>query len=162
TQMGRIATDMGATGDPKAADFLLGELKDDQQARARKRPGLPGEVREKIIAALASFTDDTSVGKIGDAALALTSDKKPELALDQFDFFLALARMKDSGPADATIRKAMADPKNAFVKVAALEAVRQAKAVRFTEDVLAVLKETNEDWFKKWVIVPINVFACLT
>lgn len=40
--------------------------------------------------------------------------------------------------------------------------MRQAGAKRFRDDVLGVLRETNEEWFKKWVIVPINVFACLT
>ncbi len=161
TQMGRIAAKMGDTNEPDAAKFLLKELDEDQKARARKKAGLPGEVRDEIIKALAKFTDEKSVEMIGNACLALKSDKDPSLALDQFDFFMALASMKNSPPAEKAVRAAIADAKNAFIKVAAIEAVRQAKAKQYTEDVAKVLAEENEAWHKTWLIVPINVFACL-
>lgn len=161
TTMGRVVHKIAETNDPEAAKFLLKELDDDQKARARKRAGLPGEVRGEIIKALSKFNDEKSVELIGNAALALKSDKDPVLALDQYDFFLALAGMKDSPPADKALRAAIADAKNAFIKVAAIEAVRQAGAKQFANDVAAVLAETNEEWHKKWLIVPINVFACL-
>ncbi|MBX3458902.1 MAG: hypothetical protein KF696_02915 [Planctomycetes bacterium] len=161
TTMGRVVHKIAETNDPDAAKFLLKELDDDQKARARKRAGLPGEVRGEIIKALSKFNDEKSVELIGNAALALKSDKDPVLALDQYDFFLALAGMKNSPPADKALRAAIADAKNPFIKVAAIEAARQAVAKQFANDVAAVLAETNEEWHKKWLIVPINVFACL-
>lgn len=161
TTMGRLVHKMAETNDADAAKFLLKELDEDQKARARKKAGLPGEVRGEIIKALSKFNDEESVGLIGNAALALKSDKDPVLALDQFDFFLALAGMKQSAPAEKALRAAISDAKNAFIKVAAIEAVRQAGAKQFAPDVMAVLAEENEEWHKKWLIVPINVFACL-
>ncbi|MHC4840233.1 MAG: hypothetical protein ACYTDT_04620 [Planctomycetota bacterium] len=159
--MRRILPKMAATNDPKAAKFMLDELEDDQKARKNGKEGLPGEVRAVLIESLAAFTDEKSVTKIGEAALDLDSVKRPELALDQFDFFLALAKMKDVEAANKTIREAIAEEKNPFVKVAAIEAVRQAEAVRFVDDVCNVLREENKEWRTTWHIVPINVFACL-
>lgn len=161
TAMGRIVEKIGATNDKDAAKFLLGELSDDQRDRKHKKAGLPGNVRDKIVAALANFTDEDSVGLIGKAALDLKSASDPTLALDQFDFFKALASMKDIAPADKTLREALADEKNPFVKCAALEAIRQAGATRFTDDVLNILLEDNKEWAQKWLIVPINTLACL-
>ncbi|MCA8937907.1 MAG: hypothetical protein KDB68_17100 [Planctomycetes bacterium] len=161
TAMGRIIEKMGATNEKDAAKYLLGELADDQKQRKRGKAGLPGDVRDKIVAALAKFTDEESVGLIGEAALDLKSDKDPTLALDQFDFFKALATMKDVSAADETLREALADEKNPFIKCAALEAIRQAEASRFTKDVTAILLEDNKDWAQKWLIVPINTLACL-
>src|SRR5690606_22263063 len=126
-----------------------------------KKAGLPGDVRDQIVNALASFTDEESVGLIGKAALDLKSDKDPTLALDQFDFFKSLARMEGVEAADTTIRAALSDAKNPYIKCAALEAVRQAKASRFTDDVVNILLEENEEWARKWLIVPINTLACL-
>ncbi|MEE9310822.1 MAG: hypothetical protein V3V10_00290 [Planctomycetota bacterium] len=159
--MKRILPRMANTGDPKAAKFMLKELAADQKARKDGDAGLPGEVRSILIKSLASFTDDKSVEAIGNAALKLESDKTPVLALDQFDFFLALAKMEKVESANKTIRAAIAHKKNPFVKVAAIEAVRQAGAKRFIEDVCNVLREENEKWRTTWHIVPINVFACL-
>ncbi|MCZ7605044.1 MAG: hypothetical protein M5U25_03030 [Planctomycetota bacterium] len=161
TTMGRLIEKMARTNDKDAAKYLLGELANDQRARKSKKAGLPGEVRDQIINALASFTDEESVGLIGKAALDLKSDKDPTLALDQFDFFKSLARMEGVEAADKTIRAALADAKNPYIKCAALEAVRQAKASRFTDDVVNILLEENEEWARKWLIVPINTMACL-
>ena len=161
TAMGRIVEKMGATNDKDAAKYLLGELADDQKAHKHHKAGLPGNVRDKIVEALAKFTDEDSVALIGKAALDLKSDKEPSLALDQFDFFKALATMKDVEAADTTLRKALADEKNPYVKCAALEAIRQAKAGRFADDVRMILEEDNDAWAKKWLIVPINTLACL-
>lgn len=161
TAMERAIDRIGQSNDKKAVKFLLGELDWDQKQRKGKRAGLPGNVRDKIIGALSAFTDEESVAEIGKAALALKSANDPPLALDQFDFFKALAGMKDSAAADKTLRDALADPKNPYIKCAALEAIRQANASRFVPEVSAILLETNEEWAKKWLIVPINVFACL-
>jgi len=161
TTMGRLIEKMAKTNDKDAAKYLLGELASDQKARKSKKAGLPGDVRDQIINALASFTDEESVGLIGKAALDLKSDKDPTLALDQFDFFKSLARMEGVEAADTTIRAALADAKNPYIKCAALEAVRQAKASRFTDDVVNILLEENEEWARKWLIVPINTLACL-
>lgn len=161
TTMGRLIEKMAKTNDKDAAKYLLGELASDQKARKSKKAGLPGDVRDQIINALASFTDEESVGLIGKAALDLKSDKDPTLALDQFDFFKSLARMEGVEAADTTIRAALSDAKNPYIKCAALEAVRQAKASRFTDDVVNILLEENEEWARKWLIVPINTLACL-
>ncbi|MCL4729098.1 MAG: hypothetical protein KJ044_01505 [Planctomycetes bacterium] len=164
TAMERAVDDMAASNDTEAAKYLLKELADDQKARKSGKKGLPGEVRKRIIAGLARFTDENSVKMIGESALKLNSAPKggdPTLALDQFDFFYALAAMKDSKAADATITSAIADTKNPYIKVAAIEAVRQAGAKRFAEQVIAVLLEENKEWATTWTIVPINVFACL-
>ncbi|MBZ0135131.1 MAG: hypothetical protein K8I27_02015 [Planctomycetes bacterium] len=161
TAMGRVVEKMARTNDKEAAKFLVGELDEDQKARKRKKPGLPGEVRDKIVQALGAFTDEESVKLIGDMALDMKSAKDPTLALDQFDFFRALASMKDIAPADATLRTALGDPENPYIKCAALEAIRQAEASRFTDDVINIVLEDNPDWAKKWLIVPINTFDCL-
>lgn len=164
TGMERAVDEMAASNDAEAAKYLLKELAEDQKARKAGKKGLPGDTRKKIIAGLAKFTDEDSVKLVGEAALKLNSSPKggePALALDQFDFFLALASMSNSASADATIKSAIADAKNPYVKVAAMEAVRQALAKRFIAEVIAVLNETNEDWAKTWTIVPINAFACL-
>ncbi len=164
TGMERAVDEMAASNDADAAKYLLKELAEDQKARKGGKKGLPGDTRKKIISGLAKFTDEDSVKLIGESALKLNSSPKggePALALDQFDFFLALASMSNSASADATIKSAIADAKNPYVKVAAMEAVRQSVAKRFTADVIAVLAETNEDWAKTWTIVPINAFACL-
>ncbi|MCB9934937.1 MAG: hypothetical protein H6840_04510 [Planctomycetes bacterium] len=161
TTMGRLIEKMAQANDKDAAKYLLGELADDQRARKSKKAGLPGDIRDKIVNALAAFTDEESVGLIGKAALDLKSDKDPVLALDQFDFFKSLARMDGVEAADKTIRAALADPKNPYIKCAALEAVRQAKAGRFLDDVVNILLEENQEWAKKWLIVPINTLACL-
>ncbi|MDC1142832.1 hypothetical protein OAU50_07045 [Planctomycetota bacterium] len=159
--MKRVLPQIAETNDPKAAKFLLKELEADQKARKKGKEGLPGEVRTVLIRALASFTDEESVGEIGEAALDLDSAKSPELSLDQFDFFYALAQMEDVEAANATIRTAIADEKNPYVKIAAIEAVRQAHAERFIGDVCNVLREENKEWRTKWHILPVNVFACL-
>lgn len=161
TGMKRAIQSMAGTNDPKACEYLLDELEDDQKARKRGRPGLPGDIRDAIVEALSRFTDPDSVEKIGEMALDLKSDRDPTLALDQFDFFKALAGMDSIEAADETIRKALADEKNAYVKCAALEAIRQTESARFLEDVVAILYEDNEDWSKKWLVVPINVLACI-
>lgn len=159
--MERTVDKLALCNDKEAAKYLLKELSDDQKARKAKKKGLGGGVRKKIVEALAKFTDEESVGLIGKAALDLDSKKDPTLALDQFDFFKSLALMKDVAAADTTIRGALAHKDNAFVKCAALEAIRQSGAKRFALDVIAILKEENEAWHKTWLIVPINVFACL-
>ena len=161
TAMERAVDKMALCNDKEAAKFLLKELSDDQKARKSKKKGLGGNVRKKIVEALSKFTDEESVGLIGKAALDLDSKKEPVLALDQFDFFKSLALMKDVATADQTLRSALAHKDNAFVKCAALEAIRQAGAKRFAVDVIAILKEENTEWHQKWLIVPINVFACL-
>ena len=161
TTMGRLIDKMAKTNEKDAAKYLLKELSDDQAAHKRGKAGLPGDVRDKIVNALSSFTDEDSVGLIGKAALDLKSDKDPTLALDQFDFFKSLARMNGVESADKTIREALSESKNPFIKCAALEAVRQAGAKRFVNDVIAILGEDNEEWVKKWLIVPINTLACL-
>lgn len=161
TAMGRTIEKIGRTNDKDAAKFLVGELEADQKARKRRKPGLPGDVRDKIIQALGQFTDEESVKLIGDMALGMKSGSDPTLALDQFDFFKALAGMKDVAAADETVRKALTDPQNPYIKCAALEAVRQTGASRFADDVVSILLEDNEAWAKQWLIVPINVFACL-
>lgn len=164
TAMERAVDQMAAANDPEAAKFLLKELSDDQKARKSGKKGLPGDVRKKIVTGLAKFTDEDSVKMVGEAALKLNSAPKggdPTLALDQFDFFLALAGMSESKAADATISAAVAESKNPYLKVAAIEAVRQAGAKRFAEQVINVLAEENKEWATLWTIVPINVFACL-
>jgi len=164
TAMERAITEMAGTNDPDAAKYLLKELSDDQKARKSGRKGLPGDVRKCIVLGLSKFTDEDSVKMIGEAALKLNSAPSggdPTLALDQFDFFLALAGMTNSASADTTLRTALAEGKNPYVKVAALEAVRQAVAKRFIDDVIKVLLEENESWAKTWTIVPINTLACL-
>lgn len=164
TAMERAIDDMAASNDPDAAKYLLKELTDDQKARKSGKKGLPGDARKKIVAGLAKFTDEESVKMIGDAALKLNSSPKggdPTLALDQFDFFRTLAGMTDVAVADSTLRTALTDKENPFLKVAALEAIRQAGAKRFIDDVIAILLEENEKWAKIWTIVPINTLACL-
>lgn len=163
SRMVRAAKNLGNTNEAKAADFLLDLLEDDQKARKRDKAGLPGEVRDAVTEALGKFTNADAVEKIGKAALKLDSSpkKNPVLALDQFDFFKALAGMKDVKAADETIRKALSDNKNPYVKCAALEAIRQVGASRFVDDVVGILLEDNDAWAKDWIIVPINVFACL-
>lgn len=164
TGMERAVDEMAGANDAEAAKYLLKELGDDQKARKSGKKGLPGDVRKKIVSGLAKFTDEDSVKLIGESALKLNSSPKggdPTLALDQFDFFHALAAMKDSKAADATLISAIADAKNPYIKVAAIEAVRQAAAKRFAENVIAVLAEENKEWATIWTIVPINVFACL-
>jgi hypothetical protein len=159
--MGRIVEKMAGTNEKDAAKFLVSELDTDQKLRKRGRAGLPGDVRDKIIASLAKFTDEESVELIGGMALGMKSDKEPVLALDQFDFFKALAGMKDVEAADNTLRTALADAKNPYIKCAALEAIRQTGAKRFTDDVVQILYEDNKEWAQKWLIVPINTFTCL-
>lgn len=161
TAMGRTAERIGRLNTEEAAEFLVEELEADQKARRSKRPGLPGEVRDKIVTALGSFTNETAVKLIGDMALGMKSAKQPTLALDQFDFFKALAGMEDIPAADETLRTALADPENPYIKCAALEAIRQQEATRFTQDVLKIILEENEAWSKEWLIVPINTFTCL-
>jgi hypothetical protein len=161
TAMGRLVDKMAATNEKDAAKFLLQELADDQRARKSKKAGLPGDVRNRIVDGLSKFTDEESVGLIGKAALDLNSEKEPTLALDQFDFFKSLARMEGVAAADKTLRDALTDAKNPYIKCAALEAIRQVAAKRFLDDVCNILREENEAWAKTWLIVPINVFACL-
>jgi hypothetical protein len=161
TAMGRLIDKMAATNQKDAAKYLLAELDADQKARKAKKAGLPGDVRDKIVDGLSRFTDEESVGLIGKAALNLDSNKTPILALDQFDFFKSLARMEGVAAADKTLREALQDPKNPYIKCAALEAIRQAAAKRFLDDVCNVLREENELWSKTWLIVPINTLACL-
>jgi hypothetical protein len=161
TRLNRLATQIGSLNNAEACRFLLRELEDDQRNRARNRPALPGRVRETLIRVLGGFTDEPSVELIGNAALSLRSMQNPELALDQLDYLLALAQMDEIDAADAALRAAIAEPRNAYLKVAAIEAVRQAGAARFVPDVTAVLREQNEDWARRWLIVPINVFTCL-
>ena len=161
TAMGRTAERIGRLNTQEAAEFLVEELEADQKARKRGKPGLPGEVRDKIITALGKFTNEESVQLIGDMALKMKSAKEPTLALDQFDFFKALAGMENIEVADATLRTALSDPENPYIKCAALEAIRQQEATRFTDDVINIILEENEAWAKQWLIVPINVFDCL-
>ncbi|MCC6463750.1 MAG: hypothetical protein IT463_00255 [Planctomycetes bacterium] len=164
TAMERAVEDIGASGTPEAAKFLLGELASDQKDRKKGKKGLPGEVRKKIILALSKFKDEASVKLIGQGALDLNSAPKggdPTLALDQFDFFLALSNMEGVAAADDAVKAAIADNDNPYVKVAALEAVRQAGAARFVDAACGVLREENDAWAKEWRIVPINALACL-
>lgn len=164
TQMERSVAEIAALNFTDAAEFLLDLLAEDQADRKKSKAGLPGDLRRKVILALAKFTEEACVKLVGDAARKLDSSPKsgdPALALDQFDFFLALANMTASPAADDTLRAATCDPKNPYVKVAALEAVRQAVARRLVDDVVKVLNERNVEWAKTWTIVPINAFACL-
>lgn len=161
TAMGRTAERIGNLNTKEAAEFLVEELEKDQKERRRGKPGLPGEVRDKIITGLGKFTNADAVTLIGEMALGMKSAKEPTLALDQFDFFKALAGMKEVPAADETLRKALADEDNPYIKCAALEAIRQQEATRFTGDVTKILLEENEAWSKEWLIVPINVFTCL-
>jgi hypothetical protein len=161
TAMGRLIDKIAATNEKDAAKYLLAELDADQKARKAKKAGLPGDLRDKIVDGLSRFTDEESVGLIGKAALNLDSSKTPTLALDQFDFFKSLARMEGVAAADKTLREALEDPKNPYIKCAALEAIRQVAAKRFLDDVCNILREENELWSKTWLIVPINTLACL-
>ncbi len=166
TKMKRIVGKIADVNTVEAAEFLLDRLAGDQKARKQradsKNPDkLPSGVRDAIVEALSRFTNEEAVGMIGEMALALKSDREPTLALDQFDYFKALAGMNGIDPAEKTLRQALSDDSNPYVKVAAVEAIRQAKAGSFIEDVAAILREDNEDWANKWLIVPINVLACL-
>ena len=160
-KMSRAVLAMGAAGTPEARDFLLDLLAQDQKARKGKKPGLPGDVRKNLISAMGSFSDEASVVKIGEAIAKIDSLKDPSSALDQFDLFFPLARMEKSESAMQVITGALSNPKNPYVKVAALEAVRQGGNQRFVDAVVAILREDNKEWWEKWKIVPINVFACL-
>src|SRR5690606_29175326 len=91
TQMGRIALRIADLNEPDAAAFLLKELSDDQAARARNKAGLPGHLRDAVIRSLSRFTNEECIGLIGNAALSLRSDRDNALAIDQLDYFLALA-----------------------------------------------------------------------
>lgn len=163
TKMGRAVDALANAKTPEARDYLLGVLADDQKERKNKKPGLPGDVRKKVIMALSTFTDDESVGKIGESVVKIDSLKDPVTALDQFDFLLALARMKNA-TADKIIIGALTvsgKTANPYIKCAALEAVRQAGDARFIDAVVGIMKEDNKEWWNKWKIVPINMFACL-
>ncbi len=159
-RMGAAADAIGASEAPEALTFLLDTIKRDHEA-ARQGKGLPGDVRSRLLAATSKFSDEASVEKIGSMATAIASDRTPSLAMDQFDFFLTLATMKESAAAARHLEKALADRKNPYIKAATLEAVRQSKNARHLEAVLKILGEDNTDWINKWKIVPINVFACL-
>lgn len=164
TRMGRAIENMAAAKTPEARDHLLGLLAEDQKDRKNRKPGLPGEVRKKLLMALSTFSDDESVSKIGEAVLKIDSVKDPASALDQFDFLLALVRMKESAPAQQVVSNALSfagKPANPYIKCAALEAIRQGGDSRYVDGVVAVIKEENKEWWTKWKIVPINVFACL-
>jgi hypothetical protein len=163
TKMGRAVDLIAASLTPEARDYLLSVLSDDQKDRKNRKPGLPGEVRKKVIMGLSVFTDDESVGKIGEAVLKIDSLKDPVAALDQFDFFLALVRMNKNEAATKVIIEALAESKvpNPYIKCAALEAVRQGGDSRFVDAVVAITRESNKEWWTKWKVVPINVFACL-
>ncbi len=163
TKMSRAVDQMAAAQTPEARDYLISVLADDQKDRKAKKPGLPGEVRKKVIMGLSVFTDDESVGKIGEAVLKIDSLKDPVAALDQFDFFLALVRMNNNQAATKVIVDALAEAKvpNPYIKCAALEAVRQGGDSRFVDAVVAITRESNKEWWTKWKVVPINVFACL-
>ena len=104
TKMGRAIDQIAASQTPAARDYLISILSDDQKDRKNKKPGLPGDVRKKVIMGLSVFTDDESVGKIGEAVLKIDSLKDPVAALDQFDFFLALAMI----PGDMIARSLIA------------------------------------------------------
>ena len=163
TKMGRAIDQIAASQTPEARDYLISILSDDQKDRKNKKPGLPGDVRKKVIMGLSVFTDDESVGKIGEAVLKIDSLKDPVAALDQFDFFLALVRMNKNDAATKVVNDALAETKvpNPYIKCAALEAIRQGGDSRFVDGVVAITRESNKEWWTKWKVVPINVFACL-
>jgi hypothetical protein len=171
TEMARIVGRIAAMDLPEAADFLLSELKKDQDDRRRRppRPGLPGNVRKEIIRGLMAFKDEESIARIAGAAAEMNSAPAgirrlppgdPILALDQLDLFEALAGMNVTS-ADARIRESIREPANPYLKVAAIEAVRSVGARRFVPDIISVLHEDNASWRDTWKIVPVNVFAAL-
>lgn len=164
TKMARAIEQMAGAKTPEARDYLLGLLAEDQKDRKNRKPGLPGDVRKKLLLSLSTFSDDESVGKIGEAVLKIDSFKDPASALDQFDFLVALARMRESKAAEQVVINALSmvtKPANPYIKCAALEAIRQGGDSRYVDAVVAVMKEENKEWWTKWKIVPINVFACL-
>lgn len=161
TKMGRAVDALGAAGSAEARDYLIGLLEEDQKARKNRKPGWPGDVRKKLIAALGNYTDDDSVAKLGAAILKYDSLKEPAAALDQYDLFYPLAGMDKSEAATNALIAALGDAKNPYIKVAALEAIRRNGNHRFVDAVCAILREDNKEWWSKWKIVPINVFACL-
>ncbi|MCC6572519.1 MAG: hypothetical protein IT462_01895 [Planctomycetes bacterium] len=152
---------IGAADCKEALEFLLDTLEKDQKdAKAGK--GLPGDVHDHVVSAITALAkDEESVERIGKAAVKLDSDKMPILALDQFDFFKPLAAMTRSAAATKHLTAALTDKKNPYVKVAALEAIRQAKNPTYLDTVLGILAEDNKEWMTKWKIVPLNVFCCI-
>src|SRR5688572_12679571 len=68
-KMGRAVEQIAALQTAEARDYLLGVLADDQKDRKQKRPGLPGEVRKKVILCLSMYADEESVKKIGEAVI---------------------------------------------------------------------------------------------
>jgi hypothetical protein len=159
--MVRAANALGDTDDDAAARFLLGELQQDQRARAQNRGGLPGSVRDSLVHNLGKFRNERSVDRIGSMALGLNSERQPELTLDQYDFFAAMARMDGVEAAETTIRTAIGEGRNPYVKVAAIEAARATGARKFVPEIRDVLAETNRAWSETWTVVPINVFEAL-
>jgi hypothetical protein len=157
----RAVNELGDSDDDGAARFLLGELQTDQRMRAQNRGGLPGRVRDAIVHNLGKFRNERSVDRIGSMALGLNSESQPELTLDQYDFFSAMARMDGVEAAEATLRSAIGEGRNPYVKVAAIEAARGAGARKYVPEIRNVLLETNKAWAEQWTIVPINVFEAL-
>ena len=154
---------IAALGSLEALRLMLDELGKDQKARRQdqaKDDLLPARVRSELIAALGTFADPASVSLIGDSAIALKSMDSPPLAVDQLDLLTPLAAMK-TPHADKTLLAALAHKHNAYLKCAALEAIRRAKRDTFTTELLAVLGEKNEAWLGDYRIVTLNVLDCL-
>ncbi len=154
---------VAALGGAEALKFLLDELRKDQRSRpegANKSDLLPARVRMALLASLAGFSDDAGIKTLIDAANALDSAKDPTLALNQLDFLVPLAAMKKDG-ADKALRAAVSHKSNAYIKCAAMEALRRAKRDDFTEDVLAVIGEKNKAWLQEGRIVLLNALDFL-
>ncbi len=154
---------IAAFGGAEALKFMLDELRKDQRARpegANKDELLPARVRNALLNALASSNDDAGIKTLADAANALDSAKDPAQALNQLDLFVPLAAMKKEG-ADKALRAALAHKSNAYLKCAAMEALRRAKRADFTDDVLAVIAEKNKEWLLDGRIVMLNALDFL-
>jgi von Willebrand factor type A domain len=154
---------VAALGGNEALKFLLEELRKDQHGRpegANKVGLLPTRVRNALLEALARFSDEAGIKTLVESATAQDSAKDPMLALNQLDMFLPLAAMRTEG-ADKALRTALAHKSNAYIKCAAMEALRRAKRDDFTDEVLAVVSEKNKAWLQEGLIVTLNALDYL-
>lgn len=150
-------------GSADALKFLLEELRTDQRARpegAAKTGLLPARVRRALLEGLAAFSDENGIKALDSEASALDSAKNPQLALNQLDLFEPMARMKKPG-ADKALRAALTHKQNAYIKCAAMEALRRARRADFVDDVIAVIGEKNKLWLTDGRIVMLNALDFL-
>lgn len=154
---------VAALGGAEALKFLLEELRRDQQGRpegASKVDLLPARVRNALLESLAGFNDEAGIKTLLECANAQDCAKDPLLALNLLDLFTPLATMKKES-ADKALRAALSHKSNAYIKCAAMEALRRARRDDFTEDVIAVLGEKNKAWLQEGRIVTLNALDFL-